>query len=384
MKPLPLKPLLFCQSLPSIKLLSGKLWASILALVLLSASIPLYSTVNANELVRYHWPEYQQTGESDLAHKHYAAAEVNFLKARQELLKHGQENLELAQTYVSLGQLYQETQVYEKAEQSLLKAIEIQIKRSNDNQLTTAKTLLRLSKLYEQWGREPQSIEAKEKALVLNPSVIPTNTATIALEDKSQEPSSILTLSASIQTAGLANRPSRPKLFGYDASSKTHTDWSAYLNQRGLADLQNESFDDAENHFKMAIYRWTYSSGPRSQRVPQILNNLAAVYDLQGRYGESEPYYTEALKLAKLTNGVQSPEFVQIYNNLVQVYQAQGKANTLQQLEAQYYPERIVSQVSDIPEIPIRPTLSFNPVPSPAKKPTTSGKIKKKRKRKKH
>jgi tetratricopeptide (TPR) repeat protein len=376
-KTLFMKPLLNCKS-PS----SAKLLASSIVLVLLSASIPVFP-VSANELVRYHWPEYQQTGENDLAHKHYAAAEVNFLKARQELLKHGQENMELAQTYVALGQLYQETQVYEKAEQFLLKAVEIQIKRSNDNQLSTAKTLLKLSKLYEQWGREPQALEAKEKALVLNPSVVPANTATIALEDKSQEPGSILTLSASIQTAGLASRPTRPKLFGYDASSKTHTDWSAYLNQRGLADLQNESFDDAENHFKMAIYRWTYSTGPRSQRVPQILNNLAAVYDLQGRYGESEPYYSEALKLAKLTNGVQSPEFVQIYNNLVQVYQAEGKTNALQQLEAQYYPERIVSQVSDIPEIPIRPTLSFNPVPSPAKKPVKKGKSKKNRKRKK-
>jgi tetratricopeptide (TPR) repeat protein len=351
--------------------------------LLLSASVPLYRTANANELVRYHWPEYQQTGENELAHKRYASAEVYFLKARQELVKHGQENLELAQTYSSLGQLYQEIQGYNQAEQYLLKAIEIQIKRSNDNQLTTARTLLRLSKLYEQWGREPQALEAKEKALVLNPSVIPSNTATVSLEGNSQEVGSVLTLSAAIQTAGLASRPTRPKLFGFDASSKTHQDWTAYLNQSGLADLQNEAFDDAENHFKMAIYRWSYGSGPRSQRIPQVLNNLAAVYDLQGRYGESEPYYTEALKLAKLTNGVKSPEFVQIYNNLVQVYQAQGKANSLQQLEAQYYPERVISQVSDIPEIPIRPTLSFNPAPSPTKKPATGGKAKKKRKRRK-
>lgn len=347
-----------------------------LVLSTLISSVPVF----ANSLVRYNWPEYQQIGEDALQHKRYPTAEKYFLKARQELTSHGQENMELASTFVCLGETYQAMQQFDLSEQNYLKGINIQLRHAGSDQHVTAQTLIKLSSLYEHWGRHTQALEAKEKALILDPDITGNAETTISLEGKrinDDAPNGGLSpsgdsLTAAIQSVGQAQRTQKPLLFGMDASSYHDLDWAAYLNHRGLTNLHREHFDDAETQFKMAINRWSISAGPRSQRIPQMLNNLAAVYDLQGRYGESEPYYQEALKLAKLTSGIQSPEFVQIYNNLVNVFRASGKMEALQKLEATYYPERTVTAITDIP---INPE-AFKPVPAPSPTVKKTGKKK--------
>lgn len=326
-------------------------------LVGLGCSAPTW----AQHLVRYHWPEYQQTGEAALKAKHYQKAETMFFKARQELTSHAQENAELAQTYHSLGQLYEETGQFKLAEKYYLQALDIRQRHLGTGSKDTAQSLFRLSEVYKIRGHHDASTNYREQALLIDPYIGGGSETAVSLSGEA--PSGEVPLTGTVQSTGQGNRPVQPTLFGFDSSNLQHPDWSAFVNEQGLSKLRVQKFDDAEYLFKAAIYDWSVHSGPRSTRIAEILNNLAAVYDLQGRYGESEPFYQEALKIAKLMNGVQSPEFVKIYGNLKQVLWVQNKTHAMQQLEDQYYPQPAVA-LEDIP-VNMPPTLA--PAPKPAK-----------------
>ncbi|TRT70015.1 MAG: tetratricopeptide repeat protein, partial [Microcystis sp. M_OC_Ca_00000000_S217Cul] len=55
------------------------------------------------------------------------------------------------------------------------------------------------------------------------------------------------------------------------------------------------------------------------------LNNLAALYDSQGRYTEAEPLYLEALDLRKRLLGDNHPSVALSLNNLAALYCYQGR-----------------------------------------------------------
>jgi tetratricopeptide (TPR) repeat protein len=59
--------------------------------------------------------------------------------------------------------------------------------------------------------------------------------------------------------------------------------------------------------------------------VTVSLNNLAYIYCNQGRYGEAEPLYQQALKLNQLLVGDEHPEVATCLNNLAYLYQSQGR-----------------------------------------------------------
>jgi tetratricopeptide (TPR) repeat protein len=52
---------------------------------------------------------------------------------------------------------------------------------------------------------------------------------------------------------------------------------------------------------------------------------LAGVYDSQGRYGEAEPLYREALQTSREVLGNRHPQTLTILNNLAGVYDSQGR-----------------------------------------------------------
>ncbi|TRU55085.1 MAG: tetratricopeptide repeat protein [Microcystis aeruginosa Ma_QC_Ch_20071001_S25] len=55
------------------------------------------------------------------------------------------------------------------------------------------------------------------------------------------------------------------------------------------------------------------------------LNNLAALYESQGRYPEAEPLYLEALDLRKQLLGDNHPHVALSLNNLAALYESQGR-----------------------------------------------------------
>ncbi|MCA2722865.1 MAG: tetratricopeptide repeat protein [Microcystis sp. M048S1] len=59
--------------------------------------------------------------------------------------------------------------------------------------------------------------------------------------------------------------------------------------------------------------------------VASSLNNLAALYDSQGRYTEAEPLYLQALDLRKQLLGDNHPLVALSLNNLAYLYDSQGR-----------------------------------------------------------
>ena len=77
----------------------------------------------------------------------------------------------------------------------------------------------------------------------------------------------------------------------------------------------------AERAYQLA--RQTF--GPRHPDTLESLNNLATLYQAQGRYGEAEPLYHEALQARRETLGPHHPHTLTSLNNLAFFYQAQGR-----------------------------------------------------------
>ncbi|WP_130758765.1 tetratricopeptide repeat protein, partial [Microcystis aeruginosa] len=65
--------------------------------------------------------------------------------------------------------------------------------------------------------------------------------------------------------------------------------------------------------------------GDNHPHVATSLNNLAGLYDSQGRYTEAEPLYLEALDLYKRLLGDNHPHVATSLNNLAGLYDSQGR-----------------------------------------------------------
>ena len=52
---------------------------------------------------------------------------------------------------------------------------------------------------------------------------------------------------------------------------------------------------------------------------------MAALYESQGRYGEAEPLYVEALEISKAALGDRHPDTASSLNNLAALYESQGR-----------------------------------------------------------
>ena len=65
--------------------------------------------------------------------------------------------------------------------------------------------------------------------------------------------------------------------------------------------------------------------GDNYPNITENLNNLAKLYQSQGRYAEAEPLYLQALELRKRLLGENHPSVAISLNNLAKLYNSQGK-----------------------------------------------------------
>jgi tetratricopeptide (TPR) repeat protein len=77
--------------------------------------------------------------------------------------------------------------------------------------------------------------------------------------------------------------------------------------------------------FEKALALGRQAFGDRDPRTLRSLNNLAFLYDAQGRYGEAEPLHQEALQASREVLGSRHPDTLTSLNNLAAVYQSQGR-----------------------------------------------------------
>ena len=99
--------------------------------------------------------------------------------------------------------------------------------------------------------------------------------------------------------------------------------WQSYITA-GEQAYQQADYAEAEKQFEAAL-KEAGAFGPDDVRLATSLDNLALLYDAQGRYAKAEPLYQRALAIWEKALGPEHPHVAASLNNLATLYQLQCK-----------------------------------------------------------
>ena len=99
--------------------------------------------------------------------------------------------------------------------------------------------------------------------------------------------------------------------------------WSTYRDA-GVLQYQAGNYPEAERLIRVALQA-AEGFNPEGRRVAATLNDLARVYEIQGRYSEAEPLYSRALTIMQQARGPYDAETATVLNNLAAFYTWLGK-----------------------------------------------------------
>jgi hypothetical protein len=97
------------------------------------------------------------------------------------------------------------------------------------------------------------------------------------------------------------------------------------LNEQVEQAYQAGNHDDGSRLAEQAYALARKAFGNRDPRTLTSLNNLAGLYERQGRDGEAEPLYQEALQLRREVLGPRHPDTLGSLHNLAVLYERQGR-----------------------------------------------------------
>ena len=99
------------------------------------------------------------------------------------------------------------------------------------------------------------------------------------------------------------------------------------ISLNNLAQLYDKQgrYTDAEPLYKRSLAIFERVLGPDHPDVAQALNNLAELYRAQGRYSDAEPLLKRALAIREKALGPNHPDVAQALNNLAEFYRTQGR-----------------------------------------------------------
>ena len=104
-----------------------------------------------------------------------------------------------------------------------------------------------------------------------------------------------------------------------------HPDTATSLNNlAGLYQSQGK-YSEAEPLYVRALQIRERQLGAEHPQTARSLNNLAFLYESQGKYSEAEPLYVRALQISERQLGAEHPDTATSLNNLAGLYESQGK-----------------------------------------------------------
>lgn len=122
------------------------------------------------------------------------------------------------------------------------------------------------------------------------------------------------------------------------AAAPRQSDWEI-ANQAGLDALRAGRHAEAEKQFDLAV-KEAEGFGAADPRLATCLNNLASLYDTQGKYAQAEPLYTRALAIREKALGADHVDVAVTLNNLADLYRLQGKFAAAEPLFKRCWPSR--------------------------------------------
>ena len=84
---------------------------------------------------------------------------------------------------------------------------------------------------------------------------------------------------------------------------------------------------------KRALAIREHQLGPEHSDTAQSLNNLAGLYDEQGKYAQAEPLYQRALTILEQSLGPQHPRTRGARKNYASLLRAMGRDDEAKQIE---------------------------------------------------
>ena len=110
-----------------------------------------------------------------------------------------------------------------------------------------------------------------------------------------------------------------------EACGKEHPDTLTSVNNLAVLYQAQGRYGEAEPLYKRALEASERVLGKEHPDTLASVNNLALLYQAQGRYGEAEPLYRRALEASERVLGKEHPDTLTSVNNLAVLYQAQGR-----------------------------------------------------------
>jgi tetratricopeptide (TPR) repeat protein len=104
------------------------------------------------------------------------------------------------------------------------------------------------------------------------------------------------------------------------------------LNQLACLYDSQGKYKVAEPLYLRSLSIWEQQLGENHPAVAAILNNLAILYNSQGKYKVAEPLYLRSLSISEEQLGEDHPDVAQSLNNLAELYHKQGKYNEAETL----------------------------------------------------
>ena len=100
-------------------------------------------------------------------------------------------------------------------------------------------------------------------------------------------------------------------------------EWKAHIDA-GASAYRAGDYRAATARFESALNE-AQSFGASDPRLAETLNNLALLYEVQGRFAEAEPLYRRSLGIYEKALGPNHPDVGRSLNNLAALYQVQGR-----------------------------------------------------------
>lgn len=112
-------------------------------------------------------------------------------------------------------------------------------------------------------------------------------------------------------------------------------DLATSLNNLALLYDYQGRYSEVEPLYQKSLELRRLLLGEEHPAVAASLNNLALLYESQGRYSEAEPLYQKSLELRQRLLGEEHPDVATSFNNLAALYYYQGKYSEAEPLYLQ-------------------------------------------------
>lgn len=266
------------------------------------------------------WEQLVTQGEKLLTDGHFAEAEKIYLAALKLAQKFAPRDPRLATTLDNLGLVYDKQHRYPEAEAAFNKALSLDLQLFGKEHASISRDYTNLCFLYIHTGKYGQAEQFIKSALSIDEAMGGPDHPLVALDLDTYA-----TLLRSLNRAPEAEKmEARIKQIQSKLDNLTTANICDSQIKVGTELFRAGSFAEAEKAF-LAANAASKKLPKDDPRFATTLNNLAAVYEREGRYTEAEQYLQQALMIDQKNHGGNHPTVSRDLHNLALLYDREGK-----------------------------------------------------------